>query len=318
MKVEKELSPVLISVYNRYNHFVRCIESLKDCYGAKNTSLFITTDGPFTKEDKVEINKIRKYIDKITGFKRVIVFAPEQNTRAQVLREAYKEIKNQYSSMIRCEDDIIFTYDFLNFMNDALVKYENEEKVYSVSAFSHSIFFNIENEKKEKVYFTKRHNPWGSGIWFKKREIAKNINQIDLGHFLQDKSNIIKLDEIGIDLYPELSKINRDNLEIPGDYKSIIAMLIHDMYTVSPYSSKAFNIGNDGSGSRTRKSKRFGTIDLDHSFTAHAYHLVDFNEEYINNSFNKRFFRTNRARAKRILTSIGLYDMVYPIKKIFK
>lgn len=318
MNLQKELAPIFVSVYNRYEHFVRCIESLKNSEGSKKTSLYITSDGPRNANDKKTIDKIRDYINSIEGFKKVIPYLPTENTEAKIIQKAYKDIKNSYSSMIRSEDDNIFTPDFLLFMNDALYKYENEDRVYSVSAFSHSIFFDLCEEKKNKVYFTKRYNPWGSATWFRKRDIIKNIDHEALTNFLKHKHNIKALDKIGIDLYPELAKMCRSNMKITGDYRSILAMLINDMYTVSPYSTKAFNIGNDGSGTRTLKSKRFVNVNLDESFTACDYQLTDFSEEQINNSFNYRYFNTNRARAKRILTNIGLYDMIYPLKKILR
>lgn len=46
----KELAPVLISVYNRINHFHNCIESLSKNKFADKTILFVAIDAPYRDE----------------------------------------------------------------------------------------------------------------------------------------------------------------------------------------------------------------------------------------------------------------------------
>ena len=51
-----KLAPILVSVYNRYECLVRCIESLKNNELAKHSNLFIISDAPACIKDKNEID----------------------------------------------------------------------------------------------------------------------------------------------------------------------------------------------------------------------------------------------------------------------
>ena len=42
----KQYAPVLVTVYDRPNHFKQCIESLLKNPGVSETTLFISSDGP--------------------------------------------------------------------------------------------------------------------------------------------------------------------------------------------------------------------------------------------------------------------------------
>ena len=50
--------------------------------------------------------------------------------------EGVTEIVNQYGKVIVLEDDLVTNRYFLRFMNDGLVRYENEKKVTGVTGFS--------------------------------------------------------------------------------------------------------------------------------------------------------------------------------------
>ena len=63
-------SPILVSVYDRLEHFQRCISSLKDDE-AKKSELFIASDVK-DKSSNYSVKKIRAYASRITGFRKII------------------------------------------------------------------------------------------------------------------------------------------------------------------------------------------------------------------------------------------------------
>ena len=59
-------APVLITVYDRFNHLKSAVESLKKCAEAINTEIFIASDMTSEKEKEFQISEIRNYINSKT------------------------------------------------------------------------------------------------------------------------------------------------------------------------------------------------------------------------------------------------------------
>lgn len=133
--------PVIITTLCRYEHFVRCIESLKANDLAPQTELYIGLDYP-AKESHVEgWKKIKDYLnDGIEGFLKVNCIShthnlgPSENFR--VVREVVYE---KYDRYIFSEDDNLFEASFLSFMNMCMDKYSEDKKIFSVCPYKYPI-----------------------------------------------------------------------------------------------------------------------------------------------------------------------------------
>ena len=55
-------APVLITTLNRYEHFVRCLESLERCTGSENTEVYVALDYPPSEKYKGGWVKISSYL----------------------------------------------------------------------------------------------------------------------------------------------------------------------------------------------------------------------------------------------------------------
>lgn len=129
-----ELAPVSISVYTRLKHFSKCINSLKRNELARETVLYIFSDGP-KKGDEEKVSKVREYAKNISGFKEVIIAQQKTNNFEKNTSEFLKIPLSKHGKIILMEDDVIVSPYFLNFMNDALNYYEKEKKVFCVSGY---------------------------------------------------------------------------------------------------------------------------------------------------------------------------------------
>ena len=65
------LAPVLITVFDRYDKLKQLVDSLLNCGEAKYTELYISSDYSDNYQDQFKIDKIRKLINSIVGFKKV-------------------------------------------------------------------------------------------------------------------------------------------------------------------------------------------------------------------------------------------------------
>ena len=72
-------APVLIIVYNRVNHFKKCLDHLLKNKEIKDTDLFISSDGAKSKNDVKAVNQIRELANNIKGFKTITLLSNEKN-----------------------------------------------------------------------------------------------------------------------------------------------------------------------------------------------------------------------------------------------
>ncbi len=162
-----ELSPILLTVYNRPEHTKETIEALKANTIASQSILYICSDGAKGAEDMGDVEKVRRYIHTVDGFKEIHIIERERNFGlAQNILKSSTEILNKYGEIIAIEDDIITSPYFLKYMNDGLDKYKNNPKIGSISGFNFpSKTMKIPEAYKGEIFFFIRPSSWGWATW---------------------------------------------------------------------------------------------------------------------------------------------------------
>ena len=98
---EYDTVPIVIPTLCRYEHFVRCIESLKKNEYAQYTDIYIGIDYPITEGQKEGHYKIEKYVSQMSGFRRVIILSQDYNlgpsrNSAQLIRRLKEDGYKRY------------------------------------------------------------------------------------------------------------------------------------------------------------------------------------------------------------------------------
>lgn len=306
-------------VYDRLDTLKKCIESLQKCEESMQSILYITSDAAYRSQDIEKVEAVRNYIQTISGFKKVIPIFPKENLGlCKAYHFAIDLIFKEHESYIFLEDDIIVAPNFLKYMNDGLEFYKNDPKIISISGFSHSVFFDVDEKLKSDVYFTNRWCPWGFGSWKDKMLNVQSLSLEELKLDLINKSFVKKLDEIGIDLFTAFQRKVYKNEPLVLDYSYVHQMVKNDLYTVTPYSTKTFNIGNDGQGTRTKKNEKFTQFDTKKLNEVVPFTLSEFTINKINNTFNYLSNKTITSKLKRGLNSLGLLQLGYSLNEINK
>lgn len=218
MNPNKKTAPIALFVYNRIEHLQKTIESLKQNQLAKESELYIYSDGAKNIEDENKVSMIRKYLKMIDGFKSIIITERPKNIGlAQSIISGVTEIIEKFGKVIVLEDDLFLSPHFLQFMNDALDLYEKDDSVMSASGY---LFPLNPKYKITETFFLSFIATWGWATWerawkkfnpdpkmlldqIKKRNLEYHFN-IDGGHsFLHHlKANIIgRWDTWGIKWY---------------------------------------------------------------------------------------------------------------------
>ena len=137
------------------------MEALQKNELAKESLLFIFSDGPKNADDSEKVGKVRTYIKTITGFKDIQIEESQENRGlADSVIAGVTKIVNQFGKVIVLEDDLVTSPYFLLYMNQALSLYENDDKVASVSGYSYNPP-GIQNE----TFFLVGQECLGWGTW---------------------------------------------------------------------------------------------------------------------------------------------------------
>jgi hypothetical protein len=130
------LAPIAFFVYNRLQHTKRTLEALAANTLASESDLFIFSDAPKNEQAEEGVRAVREYIRTVKGFKSVTVQEREKNEGVlNSINSGVTELCGRFGRVISVEDDIVTSSRFLQFMNDSLEKYKDDERVFSVSAF---------------------------------------------------------------------------------------------------------------------------------------------------------------------------------------
>src|SRR5574344_1403880 len=163
-------SPVAIPTLCRYEHLIKCIESLSKCTGADQTDVFVALDYPAIEAHWEGYNKINAYLKNCgnLGFKKLHIIKRKTNIgigkgKISNLKLLVDDIFKTSDRVIISEDDNVFSPNFLEYVDKGLDLFENDKTVLSINGYSHSypFKFNGNNHFRHNTDFS----AWGYGIW---------------------------------------------------------------------------------------------------------------------------------------------------------
>ncbi len=127
------LSPIVLFVYNRPWHTQKTIEALQKNELASESELFIYSDAAKNETAIHAVEKVRNYIKKTTGFKKITIIERDKNWGlANSIIDGVTTIVNQYEKIIVLEDDLLTSPYFLRFMNEALTFFKENSKLKNI------------------------------------------------------------------------------------------------------------------------------------------------------------------------------------------
>jgi hypothetical protein len=295
--METELAPIALFVYNRLWHTQKTIESLIKNSKAKDSVLYIFSDAPKSEIDKKSVKDVRNYIRSISGFKDIQIQEREQNLGlATSIISGVSTVIRKNGKIIVVEDDLIASRNFIQFMNDCLEFYKGNDKIFSISGYSYPI--EIPKSYKNDLYLLPRSSSWGWGTWLDKWSKA-DWEIKDYSDFIRSKNKRISFNIGGDDLTDMLISQKRGKID-SWAIRWCYAHYKNNAFCLYPRVSKIQNIGNDNSGTHSKKTKKYIiNIDNGESSTILKPDIVVSNEIIENLS---RFFR--RKFHKRIIRII--------------
>ncbi|ADY53737.1 hypothetical protein Pedsa_3201 [Pseudopedobacter saltans DSM 12145] len=251
----ESLAPIALFVYNRPEHTLKTLNSLRENRLASKSRLYIFADGPKNDLVKEGVEQVRQIVSKIEGFLEVTIKENEHNLGlANSVISGVSSILANHDNIIVLEDDLVTSPDFLNFMNEALNFYKKKEEVFSISGYSYP----LASLKKANysAYFSHRGSSWSWGIWSDRwKSIDWDIEDRDI--LIKDKQLQNQFNKTcGPDMSGMLIRQldgRIDSWAIRFAYSSFKQRKLHVLAT----KNKVNNIGHDNSGTHSPKTTKY-------------------------------------------------------------
>lgn len=239
-------APIALFTYSRADHTKRAVESLLQNAEAKDSELFVFSDGPKTPTKAAAVQENRDYIHTITGFKSVTIIERETNWGlANSLIAGISEVINKYEKMIVVEDDLVLSPFFLQFMNEGLEKYIDDERVGAISGFVYPVQADLPEN-----FFLRYFNCWGWAIWKRSWELLNTDTKYLLRKMRLRKD---KFDIGGAGCYGNLY-CQKVGLVDSWWVRLYASLFLAGKLTLHPGKSLTSNEGFDGSGTHSGKT----------------------------------------------------------------
>lgn len=246
-------APILLFTYNRPSHTRQTLEALLNNELCNESELFVFSDGYRNDNDKKDVLKVRDLIRCIDGFKEIHIIENEHNLGlAKNIIEGVTQVVNKYGKIIVLEDDLITSPYFLTFMNEALEKFENEEKIGHIHGYSFPL------PKLPETFLVKWTGSWGWATWKRAWQHFNPDGQALLNEL--KKRNLTKKFDFNGN-YPFTRMLQR---QVNGENNSWAirwnaSLFLNDTLSLNAGKSLVKNIGFDGSGVHSGKDEVFPT-----------------------------------------------------------
>ena len=242
--MNKQLTaPIALFVYNRLDHTRRTVDSLKQNLLAQESDLIIFSDASKSELQAAKVRDVRDYISQISGFKSITIVERETNYGlAKSIIDGVTKVVNEYGRTIVLEDDLVTSAYFLKYMNEALEKYADDERVISIHGYVYPVMQSL-----PEAFFLRGADCWGWATW---RRGWAHFNPD--GQYLLNELKRRKL--IGMFDFNgaySFSKMLKGQIKGSNDSWAVrwhASAFLADKLTLYPGRSLVHNIGNDGSG----------------------------------------------------------------------
>ncbi|WP_114941101.1 glycosyltransferase family A protein [Mucilaginibacter endophyticus] len=239
----QNIAPIALFVYNRPDHTRRTISYLQQNLLADESRLYIFCDAAKTDADRPKVEQVRQLVNDVSGFKSVKVIVREHNLGlAESIISGVTQLVYEYGKVIVFEDDLLSSPYTLQYFNDALAKYANQEQVMHIGAY----MYNLYDKTLPETFFYRAATSWGWATWARawknfEPDVDKLIDQFDnlkIARFsIEGKMNFWK--------QIEQFKAGKNNSWAIRWYASIF---LKNGLTLNPSQSLIQNIGHDGTG----------------------------------------------------------------------
>jgi hypothetical protein len=248
----QSLAPIALFVYNRPDHTRRTLAYLQKNVLADESRLFVFSDAAKTAADKDKVDEVRQLIKDVSGFKSVKITERKENMGlARSVIDGVTRLVNEYGKVIVFEDDLLSSPFTLQYFNEALSKYADEEKLMHIGAY----MYPLKDKNLPQTFVFRAATSWGWATWARAWKTFEPDIDVLMAQFDQQKINRFSI-EGTMNFWNQMLgfKAGKNDSWAIRWYASIF---LKGGQALHPSRSLIQNIGNDGSGIHSNNEQMY-------------------------------------------------------------
>lgn len=291
-------APVALFVYNRPEHTRGTIDALRANPLAEATSLYVFSDAPRDENSIDAVRQVRDLISDIRGFASVTVVRREHNFGlADSIIDGVGMLCEQHGRVIVLEDDLVTSPHFLQYMNDALRTYEDDDRVASVSAYMYPLGATPEGPETVLLEFPMS---WGWATWRRAWALFEPDGR-RLVERLESRGLLQSFDRVGPGAFARMLRAQIEGRNNSWFIRWHASLYLAGRLSLAPTRSLVNNIGLDGTGVHCSQWA-FDPFKVEPSATAIRITATPYRLDAGFEAALQRFFR--RSRRLRYVNAI--------------
>ncbi len=236
-------APIALFTYARLAHTQRTIEALLKNTSATDHDLIIFSDAARSPDKQLLVDQVRSYLPTISGFRSITVhYRPFNFGLSKSIIEGVTQVLSDYERIIVLEDDLVTSPYFLNYMNEALERFKDDDRVISIHGYVYPV-----DQVLPEAFFLRGADCWGWATWRRGWQLFRPDGQT----LLYELSRKKLLDTFDFNGTYGYSKMLKGQIKGTNDSWAIrwyAAAFLANKLTLYPGRSLVHNIGNDGTG----------------------------------------------------------------------
>lgn len=239
---------IAVFCYKRAGKLKASMEALLKNPECSEMEIVFFCDGAKSSKDEDGVLATRKYIDSLSGFKKISKQYRDRNwSTGPNFQSGLTHMRLNFDQFIVVEDDLVVSPNYIKYILDALAFYRLEKSVFCVTGFAFPLEIN------DYPYDTVVHHrfcSYGWGSWSDRLSAVK-WHKEELAAMMNESPGFRRrLNSEGLDLFRMLKK------QIDGSISTWdIQMQVHvsenQMKVIYPILSKTHNIGFDNESTNT-------------------------------------------------------------------
>jgi hypothetical protein len=248
-------APIAIFAYRRLDHLRRTIEALAANAEATASDVLVFSDGARDQAAEEDVAAVRQFLRTVDGFGSLrVIERPANIGLARSIVSGVSEVLRARDRVIVVEDDLVTSPHFLRYMNDALAKYQHDERVVSVHAYVYPV-----RRSLPETFFLRGADCWGWATWRRGWQVFSPDGPALLAGLLENNLT----DEFDFRGAFDYTGMLRDQIAGRNDSWAVrwyASAFLAGKLTLYPGRSLVQNIGNDASGVHSKSTSVYDVV----------------------------------------------------------
>jgi hypothetical protein len=237
------LPPITLFTYARPDHTRRTVESLLRNPQAPEHNLIVFSDAAHTFDKQAAVDEVRAYLATISGFRSVTIHhRPHNLGLANSIIGGVTQVLAEHERIIVLEDDMVTSPHFLAYMNEALDRFSDDERVISIHGYVYPV-----QQTLPEAFLLPGADCWGWATWRRGWRLFNPNGQALLDEL--KRRNLLKnFDFNGAYGYSQMLEAQIKGTNDSWAVRWYASAFLAGKLTLYPGRSLVHNIGNDDSG----------------------------------------------------------------------